>query len=77
MAPPIFRALGCAVDELHCTLDGRFPNHHPDPTVEANLRDLIARVRASGAEVGLAFDGDADRLGVVDRTAASSGATSC
>ena len=67
VAPPIFRALGCAVDELHCTLDGRFPNHHPDPTVEANLHDLMARVRATGAEIGLAFDGDADRLGVVDR----------
>jgi phosphomannomutase/phosphoglucomutase len=68
VAPAIFRALGCTVDEIHCTLDGRFPNHHPDPTVEANLHDLIARVRAVGAEVGLAFDGDADRLGVVDRT---------
>jgi phosphomannomutase/phosphoglucomutase len=67
LAPAIFRALGCRVDELYCTLDGRFPNHHPDPTVEANLRDLISRVRASGAEIGLAFDGDADRLGVVDR----------
>ena len=67
IAPPILRALGCTVDELHCTLDGRFPNHHPDPTVVENLRDLIARVRADGAEVGLAFDGDADRLGVVDR----------
>jgi len=67
VAPPIFRAMGCTVDELHCTLDGRFPNHHPDPTVEANLRDLIARVNALGAEIGIAFDGDADRLGVVDR----------
>lgn len=67
VAPPIFRALGCTVEELHCTLDGRFPNHHPDPTVVENLQDLIARVQASGAEVGLAFDGDADRLGVVDR----------
>jgi len=68
LAPAIFRALGCTVEELHCTLDGRFPNHHPDPTVEANLADLITRVRATGAEVGLAFDGDADRLGVVDRS---------
>jgi phosphomannomutase/phosphoglucomutase len=67
LAPAIFRALGCTVDELYCTLDGRFPNHHPDPTVEANLHDLVARVRATGAEIGLAFDGDADRLGVVDR----------
>jgi phosphomannomutase / phosphoglucomutase len=67
VAPPILRALGATVDELYCTLDGRFPHHHPDPTVEANLQDLIARVRKVGAEVGLAFDGDADRLGVVDR----------
>jgi len=67
LAPAIFTALGCTVDQLHCTLDGRFPNHHPDPTVEANLADLIARVRATGAEIGMAFDGDADRLGVVDR----------
>jgi phosphomannomutase/phosphoglucomutase len=68
VAPRIFRALGCETEELYCTPDGRFPNHHPDPTVEANLRDLTERVRASGADVGLAFDGDADRLGVVDRT---------
>ena len=67
VAPPIFRALGCTLDELHCTLDGRFPNHHPDPTVETNLCDLVDRVRAVGAEIGIAFDGDADRLGVVDR----------
>ncbi len=67
VAPPIFRALGCEVDELYCDMDGRFPNHHPDPTVEENLRDLVARMRAIGAEIGLAFDGDADRLGVVDR----------
>jgi len=67
VAPPIFAALGCTADELHCRLDGRFPNHHPDPTVEANLRDLVERVRSTGAEVGLAFDGDADRLGVIDR----------
>ncbi|MGH7787209.1 MAG: phosphomannomutase/phosphoglucomutase [Candidatus Binatia bacterium] len=67
VAPPILRALGCRVDELYCDMDGRFPHHHPDPTVEENLRDLIARVRAVGADAGLAFDGDADRLGVVDR----------
>jgi phosphomannomutase/phosphoglucomutase len=67
VAPPIFRALGCAVDELYCEIDGRFPHHHPDPTVEANLSDLVAAVTGGGAEIGLAFDGDADRLGVVDR----------
>jgi phosphomannomutase/phosphoglucomutase len=66
VAPAVFRALGCTVDELYCELDGRFPHHHPDPTVEENLRDLRGRVRATGAEVGLAFDGDADRLGVID-----------
>jgi phosphomannomutase/phosphoglucomutase len=67
VAPPVFRALGCTVEELYCELDGRFPNHHPDPTVDENLVDLIARVRASGAEIGIAFDGDSDRIGVVDR----------
>lgn len=66
VAPPVFRALGCDVEELYCDLDGRFPHHHPDPTIEENLRDLIARVRESGAEIGIAFDGDADRIGVVD-----------
>jgi phosphomannomutase/phosphoglucomutase len=59
--------MGCTVEELYCELDGRFPHHHPDPTVEENLADLIERVRASGAEIGIGFDGDADRIGVVDR----------
>ena len=68
VAPAIFRAMGCTVDELYCNLDGRFPHHHPDPTVEENLRDLVARVRTFDAELGIAFDGDADRLGVIDRT---------
>jgi phosphomannomutase/phosphoglucomutase len=67
VAPPILRALGCTVHELYCDLDGRFPHHHPDPTVPANLTDLIARVRDTGAELGIGFDGDADRIGVVDR----------
>jgi len=58
--------LGAEVIPLYCEPDGRFPNHHPDPTVEANMRDLIAAVQAEGAEVGLALDGDGDRLGVVD-----------
>lgn len=64
-APPLLRALGCEVVELFCEVDGRFPNHHPDPSVPENLIDLQAAVREHGADIGLAFDGDADRLGVV------------
>lgn len=64
-APALYRALGCTVEELFCEVDGRFPHHHPDPSVPANLADLIARLRDSDAEIGLAFDGDGDRLGVV------------
>jgi len=66
-APKVLRAIGCDVTELFCAVDGRFPNHHPDPGDPANLQDLIARVRESGAELGLALDGDGDRLGVVTR----------
>lgn len=58
-------AFGCEIIPLYCDVDGRFPNHHPDPTVEENLQDLIASVKTHEADVGLAFDGDADRLGVV------------
>jgi phosphomannomutase/phosphoglucomutase len=58
--------LGVEVDPLYMDMDGTFPNHHPDPTVEENLADLIARVRATGADLGVAYDGDADRIGVVD-----------
>jgi phosphomannomutase len=65
--PQVLRALGCEVIELYCEVDGTFPNHHPDPSDPANLQDLIARVRASGADLGLALDGDGDRLGVVTR----------
>lgn len=67
-APQVLRAIGCEVTELFCAVDGRFPNHHPDPGDPANLRDLIASVRESGSELGLALDGDGDRLGVVTRT---------
>jgi len=63
--PEVIRQLGCEVIELFCEVDGRFPNHHPDPTVETNLADLKAAVREYQADLGLAFDGDADRLGVV------------
>ena len=66
VAPRLLRALGHEVVELYCDVDGDFPNHHPDPTVPANLADLIASVRDGRADLGLAFDGDGDRLGVVD-----------
>ncbi|WP_025769436.1 phosphomannomutase/phosphoglucomutase [Thioalkalivibrio sp. HK1] len=66
LAPALFRALGHEVIELHCEIDGDFPNHHPDPTVPENLEDLIRTVRERRADLGLAFDGDGDRLGVVD-----------
>jgi len=62
---PIFRRIGCEITELYCEPDGRFPNHHPDPTIPENLRELIAAVEARQADVGIAFDGDADRIGVV------------
>ncbi|SDL98989.1 phosphomannomutase [Oryzisolibacter propanilivorax] len=67
-APGIFRALGCEVVELFSEVDGSFPNHHPDPSKPENLRDLIAALQGSGAELGLAFDGDGDRLGIVTRS---------
>jgi phosphomannomutase len=66
-APGIFRALGCEVIELFSEVDGTFPNHHPDPSKPENLKDLIAEMRKSGAELGLAFDGDGDRLGIITR----------
>jgi phosphomannomutase/phosphoglucomutase len=65
IAPQLFRELGCDVHELFCEVDGNFPNHHADPSVVANLQDLISVVRETKADVGLAFDGDGDRLGVV------------
>nr|HRK56704.1 phosphomannomutase/phosphoglucomutase [Burkholderiaceae bacterium] len=67
VAPRLFRALGCAVTALFCEVDGRFPNHHPDPAQPKNLQALIECVRDSDAELGLAFDGDGDRLGVVTK----------
>ncbi|MEW6709431.1 MAG: phosphomannomutase/phosphoglucomutase [Candidatus Riflebacteria bacterium] len=66
VAPSIFKALGCEVIELFCEPDGNFPNHHPDPTVEKNLQLLIAEMKKTGADVGFSYDGDSDRLGVVD-----------
>jgi phosphomannomutase/phosphoglucomutase len=66
VAVPLLEALGARVTPLFCESDGTFPNHHPDPTVDENLADLIRTVRASPHDLGVAFDGDADRLGVVD-----------
>ncbi|MBC7604074.1 MAG: phosphomannomutase/phosphoglucomutase, partial [Ramlibacter sp.] len=66
-APEIFRALGCEVIELFSEVDGNFPNHHPDPSKPENLKDLIAAISQHDAELGLAFDGDGDRLGIVTR----------
>jgi phosphomannomutase/phosphoglucomutase len=67
LAPRLFRRLGCEVTELYCEVDGRFPNHHPDPAQPENLVTLIETLRTSSAELGLAFDGDGDRLGVVTK----------
>jgi phosphomannomutase/phosphoglucomutase len=66
LAPELLTALGCEVIELFCDIDGNFPNHHPDPSKPENLKALIAAVTSHQADVGLAFDGDGDRLGVVD-----------
>lgn len=66
VAVELLERLGARVTALYCESDGTFPHHHPDPVVDANLTDLIARVRAEGAEAGIAFDGDADRIGAVD-----------
>ncbi|MCO6514222.1 MAG: phosphomannomutase/phosphoglucomutase [Snodgrassella sp.] len=66
-AGDLYRALGCEVTELFCEVDGNFPNHHPDPAKPANLQDLIQALQNSDAEIGMAFDGDGDRLGVVTK----------
>lgn len=68
IAPTLFRQLGCEVIELFCEVDGTFPNHHPDPADPDNLQDLIAAVQTHDCDLGLAFDGDGDRLGVVTRS---------
>lgn len=67
IAPRLYRALGCTVTELFCDVDGTFPNHHPDPAHPENLQDLIRCLRETDNEIGLAFDGDGDRLGVVTK----------
>lgn len=66
-ASELFKRLGCEVDELYCEVDGDFPNHHPDPADPKNLEDIIKHLKNSDCELGLAFDGDADRLGVVTK----------
>ncbi|MGK2933824.1 MAG: phosphomannomutase/phosphoglucomutase [Gemmatimonadaceae bacterium] len=68
VAPKIFERMGLSADLLFCESDGTFPNHHPDPTVAENVADLIAAVKANNADLGVAFDGDADRIGVIDNT---------
>lgn len=68
VAPRVYRDMGCEVIELFSEPDGTFPNHHPDPTVEENVADIIAKVRETGADLGIAFDGDADRIGLIDET---------
>ncbi|MCX7149265.1 MAG: phosphomannomutase/phosphoglucomutase [Rhodocyclales bacterium] len=67
VAPDLFRRMGCTVTELFCEVDGKFPNHHPDPSKPENMVDLQRALRETDAELGLAFDGDGDRLGVVTR----------
>ncbi len=66
VAPAVYRSMGCQVVELFSEPDGSFPNHHPDPTVEENVRDLVAAVAEEKADLGIAFDGDSDRIGLVD-----------
>lgn len=68
IAPQLFRDLGCQVIELFCKTDGNFPNHHPNPSDPKNLQDLIQAVRQHQADIGLAFDGDGDRLGIISRS---------
>ena len=67
-APDIFKKFNIELTELYCVVDGAFPNHHPDPTVKENLTDLIKLMKTGNYDVGIAFDGDADRVGVVDET---------
>lgn len=68
IVPDLYRQLGCEVVPLFCEVDGNFPNHHPDPTVIDNLQDIIQTVKQQQADIGLAFDGDADRLGMVTQS---------
>lgn len=67
LAPELLEEIGCEVIPLHCEVDGNFPNHHPDPSVPENLQDLMATLKSVDADIGIAFDGDGDRLGVVTK----------
>jgi phosphomannomutase/phosphoglucomutase len=67
LAPRLYRELGCEVEELYCEVDGRFPNHHPDPSQPKNLAELIRTLKTGPSELGIAFDGDGDRLGLVTK----------
>jgi phosphomannomutase/phosphoglucomutase len=67
VAPQLFRRMGCELVELYCDVDGNFPNHHPDPSKPDNLKDVIRALQETDAELGIAFDGDGDRLGVVTK----------
>jgi|Deesub1362B_J571_1020462.scaffolds.fasta_scaffold02552_2 phosphomannomutase/phosphoglucomutase len=68
VVPKLLEAIGCDVYCLYCEPDGRFPNHHPDPTIIENIQDLIAKTTSSGAQIGVGYDGDADRIGVIDQS---------
>jgi phosphomannomutase/phosphoglucomutase len=68
IAPELLEEIGCNVIQLHCEVDGNFPNHHPDPSVPENLQDLITTMKSVDADIGIAFDGDGDRLGVVTKS---------
>lgn len=67
IAPALYRQMGCEVIELFCEVDGNFPNHHPDPSVPENLQNVIETLASTDAEIGFAFDGDGDRLGLVTK----------
>ena len=67
LAPELFKRMGCKVIPMYCEIDGTFPNHHPDPSKPENLEDLVAELKKTDAEIGLAFDGDGDRLGIVTK----------
>ncbi len=66
VAVPVFKKMGCEIIELYCEMDGRFPNHHPDPTLPEALEDLVQKVKETKADLGIAYDGDGDRIGIID-----------